>query len=206
MAKLFLARHGATSFNEAGIWTGLTDIDMSEKGYEEINQSAEVLAKYVVDLALCSKLVRARSTAAIILKRQANPGIPLVETASLNEKDYGIFTGKNKEDIRAEHGDDTYRQIRRSWDFPIKGGESLQAVHARVVPIHRTLINPVLESGHNVLVASHNNTLRAYIKEIEDLSIEETSSLELGTAEVRVYDFVAGSFQLVAQHCIGEVH
>ena len=206
MPKLILARHGATPYNEMGRWTGLTDIDLSPLGFEEAGLSAAFLAGYTIDVALCSSLKRARHTAETILKHQATPHVPLLSTNLLDEKNYGVFTGKDKQQVRAQVGDDVFALIRRSWDHRIDSGESLQDVHSRIMPLHEGVVVPLLEAEKTVLVTSHNNTLRAYVKEVECIPIQETPSIELGTAEVRVYNYHAGAFELEHRHAVGAVH
>ncbi|TXG76091.1 histidine phosphatase family protein [Patescibacteria group bacterium] len=206
MSKLILARHGATPYNAQGLWTGHIDVDMSEAGYDEVRQSAEFLASTGIDAAFCSTLWRARNTAAVILSHQERPNIPLLSTELLDEKNYGVFTGRNKHEVQAEVGDDAFMLIRRSWDYEIEGGESLQAVHERVTSLHHGVIAPLLEAGQTVLVASHNKTLRAYVKEVEEIPVSDTPAIELGTAEVRVYGYSAGAFELESRQVVGSVH
>ncbi len=206
MSKLIIARHGVTPYNEAGIWTGLTDIDMSKLGYQEAGQGATILAKYKIDVALSSALIRAQNTAKIIISKQHGKNIPLLITDFLNEKDYGIFTDKNKQQIKSEVGEKVFDQIRRGWDYEIKDGESLKDVYTRVLAVHQRLVLPILENGGNVLVSSHNNTLRAYVKELESIPDDQASAIELGTAEIRVYDFSQGTFVCEEKHAIGAVH
>lgn len=206
MPKLILSRHGVTPYNEQGLWTGQTDIDMSPKGYKEVEEGAKIVAKYRIDVALTSALIRGRNTAKIMLDRQNRRDIPLLETPLLNEKDYGVFTGKNKHEVRAEVGDETFMRIRRSWDYVIEGGESLKGVHARVMPLHHGVVVPILESGRTVYISAHNNTLRALVKELESIPDDKASGIELGTAEIRIYDFKDGNFVLEEKHAIGDVH
>ncbi len=208
MPKLILARHGVTSYNEQGIWTGLTDVDMSEKGYEEVQRSAEIVARFAIDVAFTSRLQRARSTAQVVISSQSEDGkhILLLETAALNEKDYGKFTGQNKQAVRDRVPEEVYLGIRRSWDASIPTVETLKMIHARVMPLHYGVVIPTLDSGRNVFVASHNNTLRAYVKELEHIPPDNIASLELGTAEIRIYDYQAPDFNLIEKHSIGEVH
>jgi 2,3-bisphosphoglycerate-dependent phosphoglycerate mutase len=130
---------------------------------------------------------------------------------ALNEKDYGVFTGKNKQQVRREVGDEGFQRIRRSWGFRPEGGESLEDVHARIIPLHYEKILPLLLAFHkdqiNILAVSHNNTLRAYIKELEDIPEDQVSDIELGTAEIRIYDFdPEGRIYDKTVHAIGEVH
>lgn len=206
MPKLILSRHGVTPNNEKKIWTGLDDVDMSKTGYEEVDTTATFVAKYMIDVALCSELQRSLHTAEAIKAKQRNPDIPLLSTKLLNEKDYGIYTGRGKEQVRAEVGEEMFALIRRSWDYQIEGGQSLAQVHGQVVVVHYGVVVPLLEANKTISVSSHNNTLRAYVKELEDIPTEEAHLIELGTAETRVYDYVGGTFNLVDQLVVGDVH
>ena len=113
--------------------------------------------------------------------------VPTVAAAALNERDYGIYTGKNKWDIKKEVGDEQFKNIRRGWDFGIEKGESLKDVYARVVPYYQTEILPKLESGKNVIVAAHGNSLRALVKYLENISDKDVENLEIATGQVYAY-------------------
>ncbi len=209
MAKMILARHGQSKWNLEGLWTGLTDIDLTDQGREEARSSGEFLAKFAIDTAFTSELCRAQNTLLGFLavrKKLALPEPAVTIVPELNERDYGVFTGKSKVQVRGEVGDDVFQQIRRSWDYAIEGGESLKDIHARVMPYVNGTIVPELEAGNNVLVVSHNNTLRAVVKDIEGIPDEAASSIELATAEVRVYDYAGGDFTLFDRHAGGGVH
>jgi 2,3-bisphosphoglycerate-dependent phosphoglycerate mutase len=188
MSNLILVRHGESEWNRLGKWTGLTDIDLTEQGRAEAAQSAKVLSHIAVDLTFVSELCRAQNTLKAILAQQQE-GIPVEVHSALNEKNYGIFTGKNKQQVQEERGKEIFQAIRRSWDFPIEGGETLRDVHARVLPFHKDHVMPHLTIGKTVLVVSHNNTLRAYIKELEKIDESRVGDIELGTAEIRNYTF-----------------
>jgi len=62
MAKLILVRHGESEWNAKGLWTGLTDIGLSEKGKEEAREAAKSLKNIRIDLAYTSVLIRANQT------------------------------------------------------------------------------------------------------------------------------------------------
>jgi 2,3-bisphosphoglycerate-dependent phosphoglycerate mutase len=76
---------------------------------------------------------------------------------------------------------------RRSYDVPPPGGESLQDTAERVIPYYREVIWPALESGKNVIVSAHGNSLRALIMEIEGLTADEILDRELATGAPIIY-------------------
>lgn len=209
MPTLILARHGESLWNREGLWTGLTDIELSEVGHEEAAHAGAFLANTPIDRAFVSELSRARQTIEAILQFQQNTkDIPVVEDPALNEKDYGIYTGKNKAHVRQEVGEEVFGLIRRSWDYQIEGGQSLRQVHAAVASFHINTVVPCLERGETILVGSHNNTLRAYVKELESIPEANVSDIELGTAEVRIYEFDASTLAVagITSRRFGDVH
>ena len=205
-----LARHGESEWNKLGIWTGLTDVELSEKGRFEAQEAGLKLAPIAIDAVYTSPLKRCLSTVHGILGVRENYGIddiPVIEAPALIEKDYGAFTGKNKREVLEEVGEEQFMRIRRSWDYRPEGGKSLEDVHALVAPFHRETIAPRLQDGEDILVVSHNNTLRAYIKELEDIPSADIAGVELGTAEVRVYDLdAAGQILDRTIYSVGDVH
>jgi len=132
-------------------------------------------------------LRRAKETWNII--RDALKISPLtVEHQALNERHYGIYQGKNKWEIQKQVGEEEFKKIRRSWDHPIPEGETLQDVYKRIVPYYENTILKELKEGKNVVVVAHGNSLRALVKYLEHLSIEEVLNLEFGIGEVYIYE------------------
>jgi 2,3-bisphosphoglycerate-dependent phosphoglycerate mutase len=184
---LVLVRHGESLWNAKNTWTGWTDIGLSEKGKEEARLAGEKLRDIHFDCAFTSKLTRAADTLRIILETLGVNDLSITSDALLNERNYGIFTGKNKFEIKAQLGDVEFLRLRRGWDYPIENGESLKQLASRVVPYYDATILPLLKEGKHVLVVSHGNTLRALIKTLDTVSDEDISKVELTTGEVVVY-------------------
>lgn len=187
MAYLVLVRHGESEWNAKGIWTGWTDINLSEKGREEARTAGELLKDIHFDLAYNSALKRAQQTWEEIQKVIKQESLTAIVDKALNERDYGDLTGKNKWEAKEEMGEEKFMKIRRSWDFPPPNGESLQMVYERVVPYYEKTILPELKAGKNVIIAAHGNSLRALIKYLEDISDEEIPHLEMATGGIYVY-------------------
>lgn len=186
MSYLVLVRHGESEWNAKGWWTGITDVHLTEKGISEAEAIGRKLADVTFHLAYTSRLVRAMETLQKILDIIGQHP-PITEDAALNERDYGIYTGKNKWNIQKDVGDVEFQKIRRSWDMLIPQGESLKQVYERVVPYYQAHIQPSVISGKNVLLVAHGNSLRALIKYLENIPDEKIASIELKTGEAWIY-------------------
>jgi 2,3-bisphosphoglycerate-dependent phosphoglycerate mutase len=187
MAYLVLVRHGESEWNAKGLWTGWTDISLSEKGKEEARKAAEQMKDIHFDEAFTSKLKRAQQTLDEIKKILHCEDLPTYENTALNERDYGDLTGKNKWKIKEEFGEEQFNKWRRSFDEKPPNGESLHDVYDRVIPYYTKVILPQLEQGKNIIIAAHGNSLRALVKYLETISDEDIAKLEIATGEVYVY-------------------
>lgn len=187
MAYLVLVRHGKSSWNEKGLWTGWNDIDLNEEGQKDASNMAKHLKDIPLHSSHVSTLKRARQTLDIIKKDLGLSHIPTYPHEALKERNYGALGGKNKWQVKEEIGEEEFQKVRRSWDHPIPEGETLKDVHSRVVPYYEEKILKELKEGKNVIVAAHGNSLRALVKHLEKLDEEEILDLEIGIGEVRVY-------------------
>jgi 2,3-bisphosphoglycerate-dependent phosphoglycerate mutase len=172
------------------LWTGHTDVDLDEDGHIEAECAGKALCGVTIHHAHVSNLKRTHQTLDGI-KRGLGLGtddlVPMKHHA-FNERHYGIHTGKNKWEVKESVGEEEFRNIRRHWNHPIPGGETLKDVHDRVVPYYEKSIKPDLVAGHNVIVVAHGNTLRALVKYLENIAEELIADLEIGTGEVYCYD------------------
>lgn len=188
MAYLILVRHGESSWNAKGVWTGWTDVHLDEKGELEADRSGELIKDIKPDIAFTSDLVRAEETLTIIEHRFGLVhDLPVTHAKELNERNYGDLTGKNKWEIQKEYGEEKFEEIRRGWNIPIPNGETLKDVYNRVVPYYQQSILPSLKLGKNVIITAHGNSLRALIKYLENISDEDVAKLEIATGEVYIY-------------------
>lgn len=186
MAYLVLVRHGESEWNAKGLWTGWTDVSLSEKGHEEAKKAGEVLKDIHFDLAYTSSLKRAQQTLDEI-KKVISQDPPTTANNALNERDYGDMTGKNKWQIKEQVGEEEFTRLRRSWNYPPPNGESLKMVYERVLPYYEKEILPNVKVGKNIIVAAHGNSLRALIKYLNNISDADISNFELATGGVYVY-------------------
>ncbi len=187
MAKLFLVRHGKSAWNKLGLWTGWTDVDLDEDGINEALVAGELLKDEHIDTVYTSELKRTHQTFEHIKHGSGHHHLTHTPHKALNERHYGVHTGKNKWQVKEEVGEEEFQNIRRGWDTKIPEGETLKDVHARVVPYFEESIKNDLKAGKNVLVVAHGNTLRALVKHLENLDEQQICEVEIGTGELHCY-------------------
>lgn len=186
---LVVSRHTESEWNLLGKWTGLTDIGLTEKGHGEAEKIGELLSDLRFDAAYTSEQIRTHQTLAGIMKGSRHEELPHHKHAAVNERDYGDLTGKNKWEVKEEIGDEAFTGIRRGWDYPVPGGETLKDVHGRVVPFFDTEILPRLLKGENILLVAHGNSIRALIKHLEDIDENDIADVEMVFGSVLIYQF-----------------
>jgi 2,3-bisphosphoglycerate-dependent phosphoglycerate mutase len=200
MTMLVLIRHGQSVWNAANRFTGWTDVELSEKGKIEAADAGIKLADVRFDVVHTSGLIRAQRTADIVMSKNTVSGkISTRVDERLNERHYGDLQGLNKAETAEIHGADQVHIWRRSFDVPPPGGESLEMTAERTIPYFVEEIIPDLESGKNVLVAAHGNSLRSIVMHIEGISPEEITSLEIPTGIPMFYRFDNGKILPVNQ-------
>lgn len=194
MSQLILIRHGQSTWNAQNRFTGWVDCPLSETGRAEARKAGERLAAegVHVDVAYTSTLVRAIDTGRIVLDALGQPDLPQIQAWQLNERFYGALTGRNKDEARREYGQEQVHVWRRGYDVDLPGGESLKDTTARTLPYFDEVIVPATREHEVVLVSAHGNSLRAIVKELDDLDEEAVTSLEIATGVPLVYEMADG--------------
>jgi len=189
MANLILIRHGQSVWNASNRFTGWTDVDLSDKGVIEAEEAGRQLSDIRIDVVHTSDLIRAQRTAKIVMQQNESSGedVPTKYDWRLNERHYGALQGLNKAETAEKHGAEQVQIWRRSFDVPPPEGESLEMTAERTIPYFTEEILPDLESGKNVLVSAHGNSLRSIVMHIERISPDDIVSLEIPTGSPLLY-------------------
>jgi 2,3-bisphosphoglycerate-dependent phosphoglycerate mutase len=213
MHKLVLVRHGESIWNKENLFTGWTDVDLSEKGREEAAEGGRVLKEqgYTFDIAFTSVLKRAIRTLWIVLDQMDLMWIPVVRDWRLNEKHYGVLQGLNKAQTAEKFGEDQVKIWRRSYDIrppaleetdprnPTKDPryqhvknvpltECLKDTVERFLPYWHEVIGPTIRSGKRVLIAAHGNSLLALVKYLDTIPDDVIPELNIPTGMPLVYE------------------
>ena len=187
-----MVRHGESEWNKLNLFTGWTDVDLSEAGVKEAYEAGKLLKKEGFKPQMCytSYLKRAVKTLNEILDAMDMDYLPVEKSWRLNEKSYGAIQGLNKADSAAKYGDEQVLLWRRSFDVQppaldmhdersprmdaryaelsdeeIPLTESLKDTIARLLPYYNGTIMKSLEKYDEVMVVAHGNSLRGIVKE-----------------------------------------
>ena len=212
---LVLVRHGQSEWNLKNLFTGWTDVDLTEHGVAEARLAGQMLKDegYTFDIAFTSVLTRAIRTLWLILDEMDLMWIPVVRDWRLNERHYGDLQGLDKAETTKRHGADQVKIWRRSYATPLPplseedarhpqhdprydrlartdlpATESLKSTLDRVAPCWDQAIAPELLAGRNVLIAAHGNSLRALVKMLEGISEQDITEFNIPTGIPRLYE------------------
>ncbi len=186
--KLIIARHHESEWNKLGKWTGLRDRHLDEYGFKKSEDMGFLIQDLPIDYAFASMLVRSIETLSCMLNVCKRYEVPTEHSAALNERDYGEYTGKNKWEMEKLLGEEEFNKLRRGWDYPIPGGESLKKVSERVVPYYLEKILPRVKENKTILIVAHGNSLRTLVKYIENISDEGIADVVVPFGAIIIYD------------------
>jgi len=230
MYKLVLIRHGESEWNKSNLFTGWTDVDLTEKGRMEAKNAGELLLKngFTFDLAFTSVLKRAIRTLWLVLDEMDLMWIPVIRDWRLNERHYGALQGLNKAETAAKYGEDQVKIWRRSYNiqppaldptdsrFPghdrryanlrpeeLPKSECLEDTVARFLPAWHELIAPKIKEGKKVVIVAHGNSLRALIKYLDNVSEDEIIALNVPTGVPLVYE-LDSELQPITHYYLGD--
>ena len=227
--KLVLLRHGESEWNKLNLFTGWTDVDLSDKGREEAKAAGAILKSEGYDFDVCytSYLKRAIHTLNIALDEMDRAWLPVVKSWKLNERHYGALQGLNKSETAEKYGEEQVKIWRRSYDVKppalesddersavlqpmyrnvdaslLPANESLETTIERVVPYFEEVIKKDMEQGKRVIIAAHGNSLRALVKYFDNVNSDEIVGVNIPTAVPLVYEFDE-NFKAVNHYYLG---
>ena len=229
--KLVLVRHGESEWNRLNLFTGWTDVDLSEKGHIEAADGGKLLKAEGFDFDICytSYLKRAIHTLNHVLYEMDREWLPVVKTWKLNERHYGALQGMNKAETAAKFGEEQVKIWRRSFDIQPNAleetdernprlqdqyrgekdksilplTESLATTIERVIPYFNETIKKDMLAGKRVLIAAHGNSLRALVKYLDNLSDAEIINVNIPTGVPLVYEF-DDNMKVIGKNYLGD--
>ncbi|MBU0906671.1 MAG: histidine phosphatase family protein [Nanoarchaeota archaeon] len=219
--KVYLFRHGQTTYNRDGRFTGWQDPRLTEKGFRNARKVALELKNKKFEVAFYTRLRRSQQTLKEVLKYHPECK-KLIKDDRMIERNYGDLNGTSHEDfinrvgkklVKLEVEGDAYENmsltdrrrvekflgveefdlIHRGWNVPPPGpdGESFEMVEKRVGSFIKDLIKMMKKKKVNVAISAHGNSIRLFRKIMEKTSVAETTRWFIPYD--RVFEYNVGS-------------
>lgn len=228
--RLILLRHGQSTWNLENLFTGWTDVGLTEQGEEEAREAGRLIVSEGLEPGILhtSVLVRAIKTAELTLEEMGRQYLPVRRSWRLNERHYGALQGLNKKETVDQHGAEQVLLWRRSYDIPppaldladerhpghdpryrdlppdlLPATECLKDVVVRMLPYWHDIIVPDLLAGRKPLVVAHGNSIRALVKHLDGVGDEEIVDLNIPTGVPLLYE-LDNSFSPVSSRYLGD--
>ncbi|MCS6812618.1 MAG: histidine phosphatase family protein [Cyanobacteria bacterium] len=187
--KLYLIRHGETTYSQTGGYCGSLDPDLTPAGYEMAHAFAAAYKSVPWSAVYVSPMRRTIATAEPLCTAI---GMEMHLREGLKEIHYGQWEGKTQDYVRQHYHDDYVRWLTEPAWNPPTGGETAVQIASR-----SSLVIAEIEEKYtdgNVLVVSHKATIRVILCSL--------LGIDLGRYRDRI-DMPAASISVVKFDCHG---
>lgn len=185
--RLWLVRHGTTTWNLEQRFCGHHDIPLSERGRSQARWLARCLRLENIGAIYTSDLQRARETAQLIAERQPI-AVPLHISPAWREMSFGDWEGLTYQQIAAAYSDELNFFTDPIHSTPPNGEPFLHLLQ-RVNSAFISLARSSATSG-NVILVSHGGPLRTLLCSLLGMPFERQWQLRLDHGSLSAIDFV----------------
>ena len=161
--RIFILRHAESYSNVQGKILSTTDLPLTEKGIKQAEVTKkflhEIIGAETIEYAFCSRLLRARQTADIIIKEQCD----IIESDYLKEMNVGELEGLTWVERAKKY---PYIDIEKSLScVNMPNGENYHDVETRCKIFIKEYIIPVMTNS-NILIVTHGITKRVLVNSL----------------------------------------
>lgn len=165
--KLYIIRHGQTSWNKERKLQGRTDIPLNESGREVAELTKEGFKDIPFDMAFTSPLKRARETAEIIMSGR---NVPVINDERIIEVNFGSYEGCDF-DLPDEYIQNFFSAPEKY--FPINGMESMESIFERMNSFLQDLCQNAELQDKTILISTHGAALSGLMTVIKGNSVDK---------------------------------
>ena len=165
--KLYIIRHGQTSWNKERKLQGRTDIPLNESGREVAELTKEGFKDLPFDMAFTSPLKRARETAEIIMSGR---NVPVINDERIIEVNFGSYEGCDF-DLPDEYIQNFFSAPEKY--FPINGMESMESIFERMNSFLQDLCQNAELQDKTILISTHGAALSGLMTVIKGNSVDK---------------------------------
>lgn len=191
--QLYLIRHGQSEGNKTKTFLGHTDLDITELGHIQAENTAEFFKDIKVDVIYSSDLMRAYNTA---LHTAEKKGLNVIKNRNLREVNAGQWEGKTFAELETVFKDSYGKWLVDCGNAVCPGGESVAELQKRIV---NEIIRIAEENqGKTILIFTHATSLRVFKGYCDACGLDGIKDVPWATnASVTHVEYDAGNFTLL---------
>ena len=156
--KLLLIRHGETTGDIEDRYGGFYDDHLTQKGREQLKETAEKLRGVEIHVLFSSSLIRAKESTEII-NDVVNTRIEILD--GLRERDYGILGGLTKTEALEKYPQAV--ELHTDQANTDQDGESQTFFIQRVLDTFQSIVN---QNHDTVAIVSHGGPIKVILKHL----------------------------------------
>jgi alpha-ribazole phosphatase len=182
--RVYLMRHGEVMNGGEKRYNGHIDIDITQKGVDQMHRLAALLSGKNISMVYCSDLIRSLKGAEIVSKRLGLTYMPLRE---LRERSMGAWEGLTAEEIKqrypGEH--ETWRADLLNYRPP--SGECLLDVKDRVLPVYKEKVES--HAGQEIAMVLHGGVNRIILADALNLDLLNLFRIDQSFGALNIIDY-----------------
>lgn len=182
MTKIYVVRHCQSLGNVKELFQGVIDLDITERGAEQLKCLSERFENIELDRVYCSPLTRTQKTGKAII---GNKNIELEIKDSLIEINGGYIEGKPYDETFGADPELLDTWLNHPQDFAPKGGEPMKISYERIWEAIKDIAEE--SQGKTVACATHGGVIRCLncrlmfndIEKLKDIPIADNTAVTL---------------------------
>jgi 2,3-bisphosphoglycerate-dependent phosphoglycerate mutase len=188
--KIFLFRHGQTTYNRDKRFTGWKNATLTFLGKKQANLIAKKLKNKKFEIAIHSSLLRSINTLKPVLRYHPEC-VKVIKDDRITERSYGKLSGKLHKTIIQKHGKEQFEKWHRGFSNRPPKGESFADVEKRVRSFIKDLKKLMKKEKVNVAISAHGNSIRLFRKIMEKASKKQTVKWNISYTNFYEYTIIA---------------
>lgn len=180
--KVFLIRHGQTSWNLNMRYCGHSDIPLDAVGRSQAECLSYRLSKEKIDKIYSSDMKRALGFARLVFKDKL-----IEEIADFREVNFGVFEGLTHQEIMARYPKIYKKWLKNPVNIAIPRGENLNELNKRVTRALSKILGENEKSA--IAIVTHGGSIRVVLCKILKIKLKDIWQMKLDLASLNIIKF-----------------
>ena len=184
MGKIILIRHGESKLNVEGVYYGILNQELTEKGKEQAKKTREILKNISYEKIYTSDLKRAIETAEIVNYKELEISID----EELRELNFGIFEGRSYEELLEKYPEEL-KKSQKNWEnYNYITGESVLELQKRAI----NFIEKKIDLEKDTVLVTHWGVINTILSHYFSNGLESYWKFSVKNGGVVIIEFSEG--------------